>query len=435
MRRRFGLFGWLVAALGWAAVPSWSTAQSCADPRPAPAGPAVYVQDLNLAEAGDATIEVKLATGGQSVAGTQNDLAFPAGVAVKTKPNGKPDCAVNPDIDKGATSFAFRQAGCPEGSTCVRALVLSTDNVNEIPDGSVLYTCNVTVAGSGGTVGVSGVILSTPAGGRVDGASGREGVVCVAGGPPPSACADPRPAPAGPAVYVQDLNLAEAGDATIEVKLATGGQSVAGTQNDLAFPAGVAVKTKPNGKPDCAVNPDIDKGATSFAFRQAGCPEGSTCVRALVLSTDNVNEIPDGSVLYTCNVTVAGSGGTVGVSGVILSTPAGGRVDGASGREGVVCVAGVQPPTPTHTPTEGPATPTPTNTQPPTATNTPVPPTATFTVPRPTATATATATPRVVEEDEGGCHVVAGSSSGFGWLLVVPAVVLAVRRRVKRARR
>ncbi len=228
---------------------------------------------------------------------------------------------------------------------------------------------------------------------------------------------------------MEDLNLDAAGDAAITVKLVTGGNEVAGTQNDLVFPAGVAVKTRSNGRPDCAVNPDINKGGTSFAFRTAGCPEGSTCVRALVLATDNVDPIPDGSVLYTCNVTVSGSGGTVGVSGVILSTPTGGRVDGATGRDGVVCVAGAQPPTPT--PTVGEASPTPTNTvAPPTATptNTVAPPTATPT--RVPPTATATATPRVVEEDEGGCHVVP-RSGGLGWLLVLPVALVVLRRRLR----
>ncbi len=58
------------------------------------------------------TVTVTLSTGGQSVAGTQNDIGFQPQARVAAKANGKPDCAVNGDIGKGATSFAFRPSGC-----------------------------------------------------------------------------------------------------------------------------------------------------------------------------------------------------------------------------------------------------------------------------------------------------------------------------------
>ena len=77
---------------------------------------------------------------------------------------------LNPNIDKDATSFAFRPNGC-SGETCtgIRALVLATDNVDPIPDGAVLYTCKVTVAADADAtypLDVTGVILSDPAGMR-----------------------------------------------------------------------------------------------------------------------------------------------------------------------------------------------------------------------------------------------------------------------------
>jgi hypothetical protein len=56
---------------------------------------------------------------------------------------------VNDAIEKGGTSFAFQPSGCTAGTDCtgVRALVLALDNVDPIPTGSVLYTCQVAIAG------------------------------------------------------------------------------------------------------------------------------------------------------------------------------------------------------------------------------------------------------------------------------------------------
>ena len=101
--------------------------------------------------AGDTVaVTVTLNTEGSSVAGTQNDITFGAGsgIAVAAKANGKPNCAVNDAIDKGGTSFAFQPSGCTAGTDCtgIRSLVLALDNVTPIPDGSVLYTCQVAIA-------------------------------------------------------------------------------------------------------------------------------------------------------------------------------------------------------------------------------------------------------------------------------------------------
>ena len=244
-------------------------------------------------------------------------------------------------------------------------------------------------------------------------------------------CPEPRPAPAGPGLYIEDLNLDAPGDAVITVKLAAGGQQVAGTQNDIVFDANVRVKAKANGRPDCAVNPDINKGSTSFAFQPPGCSgEACTGLRAIVFSTEDVAAIPDGSVLYTCNVTVSGSG-TLAVANARGSDPNGGAITGFGGREGNICVGGAQPPTPTPTTPPQP-TATPTNTvAPPTATFTsPPPPTNTPTT-RATATPSPTLTPAVIE-DEGGCHVApAGTSSLPVWLLA-PLGLALLRRRARR---
>ena len=92
-------------------------------------------------------VDVSLTTDA-SIAGTQNDIAFAAPIAIAAKANGKPDCAVNEAIDKGGTSFAFQPSGCTAGTDCtgIRSLVLALDNVAPIPTGSVLYTCQVAIA-------------------------------------------------------------------------------------------------------------------------------------------------------------------------------------------------------------------------------------------------------------------------------------------------
>jgi hypothetical protein len=363
-------------------------------------GPGIILNMVTLEEGGtQVEITATLATGGSEVAGTQNDFSFePANVSVARRPNGRPDCAVNPDIDKGGTSFAFQPAGC-QGAACVRvrALVLSTDNTDPILDGSLLYTCKVDVAAAAsGTfpLELSGTILSTPAGQRVCGTGASDppctgnvnGSITVEGG-----------GPTGPGIALSRVTGEKGQRVAISATLSTGGSDVAGTQNDFSFdPVNIPVARRPNGRPDCAVNPDIDKGGTSFAFQPAGCT-GTDCVRvrALVLSTDNTDPIPDGSELYTCNIDVAAEAPDgvypLTLSGTILSSPAGVRVCGSGASDppctgnvnGSITIGGPVPPTNTPTATEAVPTSTPTSpaVEP---TNTPTQPTVVV----PTATAT-----------------------------------------------
>jgi len=406
-----------------------------------------------------ATFTVTLSSGGTSVAGTQNDIAFdPANIPVAAKANGKPNCTVNADIDKGATSFAFRPNGC-SGTACtsIRALVLSTDNVDAIPDGSVLYTCTVNIASTAsGTfpLTISGVILSDPAGNQIAGASGTNGSIAagIVGPSPTPTVGEPTATPttapaacAAPAIQLPQVQGQAGAQGSINATLVAGSASVAGTQNDIGFAAPLSIAAKVNGKPDCTVNGDIDKGATSFAFRPNGC-SGTACtsIRALVLSTDNVDPIPDGSVLYTCNVNIAvgAADGTypLPLSGVILSDPQGNQipVGGGSGCDGSVKL-GIGPTnTPTQTPTAGPPTNTPTATStpppvtPPTSTPTAVP-TNTRTPIRPTSTPTSGGAPTAAPfDDDGGCNISTTGGSSAGWLLLIPAIGLVVMRRRRR---
>lgn len=115
----------------------------------AQAQPLLTVSNVwNAVPGSQVQISVTLHSGGAQVAGTANTLTFDnTDVRLNLKANGKPNCSVNPDINKGGTSFGLQPPGC-SGSACtgVKALVLALDNTDVIPDGSQLYTCNVNVA-------------------------------------------------------------------------------------------------------------------------------------------------------------------------------------------------------------------------------------------------------------------------------------------------
>ncbi len=152
--------------------------------RVAPGQPAVVLGSASGAPGQTVSFSATLRTGGATVAGAQNDIQFdPVNTPLASKSAGKPQCAVNPAIGKGATAFAFRPNKC-SGSACtgVRALVLSMTDIRPIADGSVLYTCTVRIPRTArpGTypLAISGVALSTPDGQEVR-ASGVAGSVTV----------------------------------------------------------------------------------------------------------------------------------------------------------------------------------------------------------------------------------------------------------------
>jgi hypothetical protein len=113
-------------------------------------------------------VSVLLDLADRLIAGTQNDLRFEdPSAAVLRLPNGRPDCTVNPAIDKDGTSFAFRPPGCaPDTCSGIRALVLATDNTDALPDMATLYTCRITAVGTTLML-VDRVIVSSPDGQRV----------------------------------------------------------------------------------------------------------------------------------------------------------------------------------------------------------------------------------------------------------------------------
>ena len=305
-------------------------------PPPPCSPPSVEAGSVGAGAGTTVDVPVTLHTGADQVAGVQIDIGFQPQARVAAQGNGKPDCTVNPNINKGATSFAFRPSGC-SGDACtgIRALVLSTDNVNAIPDGSVLYTCKVTVAPDAiGTypIAVTGVILSNPEGNAIAGAHGCNGAVIAE-----AACAPP-------AVDVATVQAAAGSTVGVSTRIGTGGLAIAGAQVDIMFDQRARIAMLGDGRPNCAVNPDIDKWATSFAFIPGVCGgPGCAGIRAVVVSLDNTNPIPDGAVLFTCVVQVAPNAvGTVPLttSRVVLGDPYGNAIVGAHGCDGAVIVDG-----------------------------------------------------------------------------------------------
>ena len=161
-----------------------------------------------------------------------------------------------------------------------------------------------------------------------------------------------------------------------------------------------------------------------------GCTAGTDCtgLRTLVLSLSNVNPIPNGARLYTCQIAIAedAADGTYPLtcSNAGASDPDGGAlvtacVDGS-------VVVGVQP-TPTGTPTVTPTvTPSPSPSPTPTATSgTPPPATATNTPATPP-----TRTPTPADNDD--CQIVAPAHTRPAWVLLLPAALLFALRRRRR---
>ena len=90
------------------------------------------------------TFSVTLRTAGESIAGVQMDIAFDPSTPVAATGSNRPSCHPNPAIHKDGTAFTFQPTACIPGSNCtgMRAIVLSLTNVDPIPDGSELFTCD-----------------------------------------------------------------------------------------------------------------------------------------------------------------------------------------------------------------------------------------------------------------------------------------------------
>jgi hypothetical protein len=173
-----------------------------------------------------------------------------------------------------------------------------------------------------------------------------------------SHCAAPPPAgPRDAGTVTMQIGSAAGNAGTFvdfPVTLDTGGLSVAGIQVDIHFSPSTPISPRVGGGPDCTVNPAIDKNATAFAFQPYGCfGLGCTAVRALVLAFDNVDPIPDGSVLFTCHILIApdAATGLYPLTGSLEgSSDPSGNAQPAASTDGAIIVGDVPP---TATPTVG----------------------------------------------------------------------------------
>lgn len=356
---------------------------------------------------GSGTIEVTLATGGEDVAGTENTIEFGPEVQIT-------GCAVNPDIMREASAFSLSPSGCDGDCESVKGLILSFSNLDPLPDGTVLYTCDVDAGGAAPgdyPLTCTGPGASDPAGNAVD-TNCTDGTVTVPDVPVAQ-------------IVVGTATGVPGGTAQVDISLNLLDEAaeVAGTENVLSFSMEAAIV-------GCTFNPDIMREASAVSFQPTGCTPGDDCdsVKALVLSFSNLDPLPDDVVLYTCDVALAGGTAAATVSGTTGTFPIECSDAGASDPEGnpltIECVDGsvtIEEPTPT--PTMIPDTPTATATETPsepeaTATNTSPPdPTATNT--RPTG-----------GFDDDSCAIVAPESSSSGWMLLLPmAALLWLRRR------
>jgi hypothetical protein len=246
---------------------------------------------------------------GVSIVATQNDLYFdPTQVTIAATAEGRPDCVANPEIGREHTMFGFLPAGCSHTGSCtgIRALVLSFTDLGEIPSGSLLYTCNARIS----AVATAGTLANLPC--SMAKGSDPDGGEIAVGCPDGWVEITPDPVATQGVVRVAPVRGAPGESVALEVSLTdvTPGTSIVATQNDLHFdPSQVTFAATASGKPDCAVNPAIDRESTSFSFQPPGCFADDSCtgIRALVLSYADLSAIPSGSLLYTCNVSIAAS--------------------------------------------------------------------------------------------------------------------------------
>jgi hypothetical protein len=292
----------------------------------------ISIGDAQGTQGDTVAVSVGLMVGTASVAGTENEIHFPLEAQIAGTQVGEnvvPDCAVNPAIGKEATGFTFLPNGCTPGTDCtgVKAIVLSISNLSAIPDGSVLYTCQVAIAADAAD-GDYTLACANPGASDPDGVALEtdcvDGTVTV-GAPPltetptatetlpvaptdtPTATPTPTAVASDEAVIVVGSVEASPGETVpVDVTLFVGADlqdpGVGGTQSDISFGPGISIVANESERPDCTVNPDINKEASAFSFVTED--DGSTAVRALVLSLSNVDPIPSGSVLFTCNVAV-----------------------------------------------------------------------------------------------------------------------------------
>lgn len=189
---------------------------------------------------------------------------------------------------------------------------------------------------------------------------------------------------------------------TVPITLRSQGSPVGGTQADIGFEAATPIT-------GCTVSPPF-AGLSGVTLQPTGCTPGTDCefVRAVILRL-SFQPIPDGSVLYTCNVQIAATAAP-GSYPLMCSNASASTPDGVTLTtecpDSAIEVLAITPTTPTPTPTATP-----------TATATPTP------------TKTATEPPG----SGGGSCQISPSRRNAAWLPLIPVSLLVIgRRRIRR---
>lgn len=154
----------------------------------------------------------------------------------------------------------------------------------------------------------------------------------------PSATATPAPA----RLLVSTARGAPGDLVSISVVLYTGGYEVSSASNELSFdPLNIPIARLANGQPDCLA---AEGFGSAFRFRPPGCT-GDACVRisASVLQLSfPLRPIPDGTVLYSCRVTIAATAPPATypliISTIVVADLQGERVVDAAGSDGSITV-------------------------------------------------------------------------------------------------
>jgi hypothetical protein len=164
-------------------------------------------------------------------------------------------------------------------------------------------------------------------------------------------------------VELGQTRAAPGGTATLRIALAPASSGdVSGVEVDFTVDEHLHVLRTADGRPDCTVNRDLDKGASGFSFRPGRCRNGYVgCefIHAIVVSADNREAIPPGAELFRCQVAVPAAtpdGAYPVESRRALYSPRTGGDLRAAAEPGWVLVGEATAPTPTVVPA---ATPTP----------------------------------------------------------------------------
>ena len=116
------------------------TATPTVSPSPTPSQVTLRIGSGTGAPGEVASFSVAIGTAGQSVDVAQNEIVLAADAPIASNANGEPDCA----SATGSLAGTFLPMGCVGMPPCTSARF--TYARQQVPDGTVLYTCNVSIS-------------------------------------------------------------------------------------------------------------------------------------------------------------------------------------------------------------------------------------------------------------------------------------------------